>query len=229
MDKAVSTEARTRRLGTSRYRSTLAWYLIGTVVVFGLVALGVTSDNPSPYYNKMDTTPWWSPLNVLVSAFFALIIPLPHVLISCVFKSKRNLDSVLTVFRGWYKFLLGFFMLGMLAGLLNSRVHAQLSGLEYELPQNSQVDGFRLVFACGHLVRRLDGDDAGSKIHGFAVSRMVGKVPTDAGHQLIMEAGAFTKYIADFYGSNVAAIVQSKAELCSQARVFFPDLPRTES
>jgi len=58
---------------------------------------------------------------------------------------------------------------------------------------------------------------------------MVGKVSADAGHQLIMEAGAFTKHIADFYGSNVAAIAQSKAELCSQARAFLPDLPHTES
>jgi hypothetical protein len=117
----------------------------------------------------------------------------------------------------------------MVAGLLNSRVHAQLANLEYELPRDSQVDGFRLVFACGNLVRRLDGDDAGSKIHGFAVSRMVGKVSTDTGHQLIMEAGAFTKYIADFYGSKMSAIAQSKTELCSQARVFFPDLPGTGS
>lgn len=69
MDKPVSTEARNRKLESSKYRSTLVWYLIGTAVVFGLVALGVTSDNPSPYYNEMDTTPWWSPLRVLVSAF----------------------------------------------------------------------------------------------------------------------------------------------------------------
>ena len=57
---------------------------------------------------------------------------------------------------------------------------------------------------------------------------MVGKVSTSGGHQLIMEAGAFTKYISDFYGSDRSAIVQSKDELCLQARAFFPDLPDTQ-
>jgi len=228
MNARASTEAFTKKLVASSYRSTLAWYLIGTAAIFSLAVLGVTSDNPPSYYNNTDATPWWAPLNILVSALFALIIPLPHILISCAFKSKRNWDAVLMIFRGWYKFLFGFLLLGMVAGLLNSRVHAQLSSLEYELPKDSQADGFRLVFACGNLVRRLDGDDAGSKIHGLAISRMTGKVSADTSYQLIMEAGAFTKYIADFYGSKVSAIAQSKTELCSQARVFFPDLPSTE-
>ena len=38
-------------------KKTLIWYLIGTVVIFWISALGATSDNPSPYYNELDTTP----------------------------------------------------------------------------------------------------------------------------------------------------------------------------
>jgi hypothetical protein len=227
MDETVAAEQLIVSKGSSKYRITLIWYLIGVSVVFWLVALGVTSETPSPYYNETDTTPWWSPVNLFFSAIFALMIPLPHTLIATAFRSKRNWDSVLAIFRGWYKFTLGLFLIGMVVGLFTSRTHAQLSNLEYELPQSTQVDGFRLVFACGNLVKRLAGDSAGSAIHGFAVSRMVGKVPTETGHQLIKEAGAFTTYVSDFYGGNTPAIAQAKTELCSQAQVFFSDLPKT--
>lgn len=34
-------------------KKTAIWYLIATAMIFGLSVLGVTSDNPSPYYNQM--------------------------------------------------------------------------------------------------------------------------------------------------------------------------------
>jgi hypothetical protein len=100
-------------------KKTAIWYLIGIAVIFGLSALGVTSDNPSPYYNKMETTPWWSPVRLLFAALFALLIPLPNVLIACLFRSKRNWASILKIFRGWYIGMVIIFIVVGLIGLIN--------------------------------------------------------------------------------------------------------------
>ena len=116
-----------------------------------------------------------------------------------------------------------------IASLICSSAHAQLASLEYVLPQESQVDKFRLIFACGNLVRRLDGDDAGAKIHGYAVSRMASeKLRQEDGHQLIMEAGAFSKYVVTYYADDFSAVRASRTELCTQAKAMSPDLPYIE-
>lgn len=52
---------------------------------------------------------------MLISAFFALLIPLPNVFIACLFKSKRNWTSVIKIFRGWY---IGMAVLALAIGLV---------------------------------------------------------------------------------------------------------------
>lgn len=209
-----------------RIKATLVWYLIGSLVVFALMAIGSLPSEQPTIYNASDTTPWWSPVRVLGALIFALIIPLPHVLISLFFMGSRNVGSVLRVFRGWYKALLTFLVIGALAGLFNSFARAQLAPLEFQLPQNTDEDAFRLAFACGNLVRRLDGDERSSKIHGYSVSRMSqAKISTEDGHRIIMEAAAFSKYVAEHYDGNAHALEQSRSELCSIAKRLLPDLP----
>ena len=63
----------------------------------------------------MDTTPWWSPVRMLIAAFFALLVPFPNVFIACLFRSKRNWASVLKIYRGWY---IGMAVLALAFGLV---------------------------------------------------------------------------------------------------------------
>lgn len=112
-------DEQTTESGDSTYRATIIWYVLGVAAVFVLMAFGVTSENHT-YYNASDTSHWWSPVKLIFAAIFALVIPLPHALIALAFKSKRNLASVLRIFRGWYKFLLGFVLLGTLATVVTS-------------------------------------------------------------------------------------------------------------
>lgn len=91
------------------------WYLIVFSVVLGLSALGITSEDPPSYYNKMSHTSWWSPVNVLFVALFTLLIPVPNVLIACLFRTKRNLASILRIYRNWY---IGIAVLSGVIGLI---------------------------------------------------------------------------------------------------------------
>ena len=207
-------------------RKTSFWYIIGCIVMFGLIVLGVTSEDPSSYYNNTDTTPWWSPINIIGACIFSLLIPLPNAIVAALFKRFRNLSSMLKIYRRWYQFLFALFLVGLASMLISTNSLAQLSNLEYELPTESKTDGYRLAFACGNLVRRIDGENASSKIHGFAVSRMVqDSVPEEDGQKLIMEAAAFSNYIAEFYNDNYSALNYTKHELCNEAKSLLSELP----
>lgn len=169
----------------------------------------------------------WLMLKKIISAYlFAFIIPLPHALISVVAKKTRNSFSVSRIYRGWYMVLVAFLVFGTLSTFVTLTARASSSEMEYALPQSTKVDGFRLIFACGNLVRRLSGDELASKIHGFAVANMVSeKLALEEGNKLINEAGAFTKYAADFYANDRGGLEKTKLELCAQAKSFFPNLP----
>lgn len=210
----------------TRLKATLIWYLIASLVVLGLIAMGSAPSDKPTIYNASDTTPWWSPVRVFGSMVYALIIPLPHVVISLFFKGSRNVVSVLRVFRGWYKALLAFFVIGVFAAGGSPFVRAQLASLEFQLPQNTEQDAFRVAFACGNLARRLDGEEVSSKIHGYLVSRMSqSDISGEEGIRIIKEAGAFSKYIVEHYSGNRQALAQSRRELCLIAKKQLPDLP----
>jgi hypothetical protein len=113
----MEVEPRAARKKYIGLRKTAIWWLISSVALSGLWVLGVTSDNPAPYVNWSDTTPWWSRPHegILIGSFFALVIPLPNVLIACLFRSKRTWASVLKIYRGWY---IGMSVLALASGLM---------------------------------------------------------------------------------------------------------------
>jgi len=126
----------------------------------------------------------------------------------------------------WSRKLTPLFLSSLVALVLNTSVFAQLSDLEFELPNDTKIDGYRLAFTCGSLVRRIDGELDSVKIHGFAVSRMVqDSVSQEEGQKLIREAGAFSNYIVKYYASNHSELNLTKKELCFQAKVLLPGLP----
>lgn len=98
----MQAEPQATEMNFIRLKKTAIWYLIVTAAILGLSALGATSENPSSYFNNSDTTPWWSPVRILFSATFALLIPVPHILIACLFRKKRNWVTILNIYRGWY-------------------------------------------------------------------------------------------------------------------------------
>lgn len=130
MDKVVDAEYSSGISSKIGLKKTFIWYLIGTLVVLWLVATGSGSDGSPSYYNHSDDTPWWSPARVLGSALLALVIPLPHILIACLFKSRRNSMSLLRICRGWYQALLAFCLAGSLASLVNKNSRENVSAFE---------------------------------------------------------------------------------------------------
>ena len=206
-------------------KDTMVWFLLGSLAVLWVMTVGA-SPRHQPYLDILLEEHWLVLEKFIGACLFSFIIPLPHALISLATKKMRNRFSVSRIYRGWYMALVAFVALGVLAAGVTSTARASSSEMEYELPQSTKVDGFRLAFACGNLVRRLSGDEAASKIHGFAVANMVSeKLALEEGSKLINEAGAFTKYAADFYADDRDSVEKTRLELCSQAKLFFPNLP----
>lgn len=52
--------------------------------------------------------------------FFALLLPLPHVLIALAFKSMRTWSSVAKIYRGWHKGLVTLCVVGFFAEMANN-------------------------------------------------------------------------------------------------------------
>ncbi|WP_339461312.1 hypothetical protein [Pseudomonas sp. EA_105y_Pfl2_R69] len=118
-------------------KATVAWYVLGSVAVLWLLAVGESPRNKS-HFEILAAGGWLELGNIIVACLFAIIIPLPHVLISLTAKKMRNRFSVSRIYRGWYMVLVTFVVLGALAAGVNSTALAVSSKMEYEFPQASR-------------------------------------------------------------------------------------------
>lgn len=57
---------------------------------------------------------------ILGGLFFALLLPLPHVIIALAFKNMRNWSSIAKIYRGWHKGLVILCVVGFFAEIANN-------------------------------------------------------------------------------------------------------------
>ena len=137
MNEACRLDTETIKMQIFPLKSTVAWYLLGSVAVLWLLAVGESPDNQS-HFEILVNGGWLELGNIIAACLFATIIPLPHVLISLTAKRMRNRFSVSRIYRGWYMVLVAFVVLASLAAGLNSTALAASSKMEYGLPQASR-------------------------------------------------------------------------------------------
>lgn len=86
------------------HRIAIGWYLLCAAVVFGFIASGGNCKSGGIVYCYGDARDyWWHPTKVIFSLFFALFLPLPHILVAILFKSNRNIASILSICRKWHR------------------------------------------------------------------------------------------------------------------------------
>ncbi len=108
---------------SSAFKHTIVWYFIGSAAVFYI----------SNEENRQGLASAW-----FFALLFALIIPLPHALIACAFKTKRNKMSLLRIYRGWYIALFVFLIVTSIATLFNTIALEEYSNMGYEAPQEEK-------------------------------------------------------------------------------------------
>jgi hypothetical protein len=84
------------------------WYFLGSLATIYLIIQG--------------NTPGSTASHILGGFFIALLLPLPHALITLAFKSMRSWRSIFKIYRGWYKALVIFCLIGYFAQLFNTYV-----------------------------------------------------------------------------------------------------------
>lgn len=102
-------------------QSGLLWFLLCTAMVLGLMAAG--SDCGGIVYCYGDSRDyWWHPTKVIGSLAFALLLPLPHILVSLFFRPKRNLAAILHIAKSWHK-IVGLLLAGLIGfGFLSAQL-----------------------------------------------------------------------------------------------------------
>ncbi len=91
------------------------WYAALTILIIFLMAYGHGDPSPRVYLHGDERDNWWYPPKIIVVLLFTAVIPIPHVLISLLFESKRSLLSVFSIVKRWYQSLIALFAL-FLAG-----------------------------------------------------------------------------------------------------------------
>ena len=97
----------------------IGWYLLCGAVIFGFTASGGNCVSGGIVYCYGDARDyWWHPSKVIFSFVFALLLPLPNILLSMLFKAKRNVNSVVAIAKQWHRAFALFFGLLLLVGFL---------------------------------------------------------------------------------------------------------------
>ncbi len=120
------------------------WFLLCTTMIFSLMAAG--NDCGGIVYCYGDSRDyWWHPTKVIGSLAFALLLPLPHILVSLFFRSKRNLAAILHIAKGWHKIvgllLAGLVGFGFLSAQLSKSNERKLHA-EVAVERSEQIRGY---------------------------------------------------------------------------------------
>lgn len=86
-----------------RLKEVIKWYLFCVAAIFIFMASGGECKSGGIVYCYGDERDyWWHYSKVIFSFFFALILPIPNILISIFFKNNRSLDNILKIIKKWH-------------------------------------------------------------------------------------------------------------------------------
>jgi hypothetical protein len=103
----------TNRIGDVKIWPTIGWFLLCSVEFFILVAsAGDCKPGGIVYCYGDERDNWWYQDKIIFSFIFVFLLPLPHILLSMLFKTKRNVKSVFDVAKQWHR------AFGVILGLL---------------------------------------------------------------------------------------------------------------
>ena len=103
----------------------IGWCLLCTAVIFVLIAnAGDCKPGGIVYCYGDDRDYWWHPTKFIGALIFALLLPLPHILLSLFFKGRRSLYSVASIAKRWHRafgVIVGILaVVGLLAGRMTA-------------------------------------------------------------------------------------------------------------
>lgn len=102
-------------------KKTILWYVISVIVFLGLSVLVVISNNDLSY-DEIGIFPWsWFLIKFFMSVCIPLVVPLPHLLISFIYRGRKDLGSSLKIIRGWLKaFVVAWLVFGVMGIVVDS-------------------------------------------------------------------------------------------------------------
>lgn len=117
------TDGINRQTARIEVKSMVGWYLLCVGVIFVLIASGGNCKPGGIVYCYEDSRDfWWHPSKILFAFFVPLLLPIPHVLISLLFKERRNIHSVAAITKKWHRgfvlIIVAILILAFLAGLI---------------------------------------------------------------------------------------------------------------
>lgn len=82
----------------------VAWYFLCAATIVGVMAVG--SDCGGIVYCYGDSRDlWWHPSKLIASLIFAILLPLPHILLALFSKKNRSAGAVARIARRWHKWV----------------------------------------------------------------------------------------------------------------------------
>ena len=230
----------------TRLQGTLWWYLLCAATIFGLMAAG--SECGGIVYCYGDSRDlWWHPTKILGSLVFALLLPIPHISVALLFKTKRNLAAILRIAKGWHKIvgllLAALIVLGFLSAQLGKanerRLNVGAANERVEQEDRSttgrgdkSVASFGVESAlisaitCASLKKKLGRVDDAVKINGYVIYKFTEiNTPQDVAQSMIFDAVGTANLIYAENHENRGRVQQIEHKYCSSAKEQLPDLP----
>lgn len=229
-----------------RHRATTGWFLLCSATIFGLIAIG--SECGGIVYCYGDARDyWWHPTKVIGSLFFALLLPLPHILIALIFKSKRNSDTILGICKNWHRgvglLIIGLFIAGyfstQMSGSIDKRMNldselvgtVELQKIDAGLISSPPVwsdseTALIQAIECASFKKKLGNVDEAVKINGYVIYKFTeNKIHQELSQKMIFEAiGKVNSFYAEHH-QDKATVKRMEKITCSSAKAQLADFP----
>lgn len=235
-----------------KYKATLAWYLVGSIVVFYLMIRGQGDASISNPANILLYAENLGIFGLAFSFVYVLLIPVPIILAMLFFKKRRNIASAFKVFRVFCMILLVLVVFGSASEIYNMKVRkalestatpatkpfdatqppvqlitksAALSAPAAEGSEYTTEDLLIFSISCASLTRSIDGDAKSAAIYGKTMAKMsLLGLSQEEGDKLIKRTVALTREQAQKYKSDASIIMDLRDDVCGSAKELIPDI-----
>lgn len=234
---------------TLRIQATIGWYLLCCVAILALKASGGECVRGGIVYCYGDTRDlWWHPTNLIGSLFFGLLIPLPHILIAMLYKSKRNLACILEINEKWHSgavllitvgLALEYFLLDEIGKSIDKKINyvseparngeyqkTDAERINSPLELNKREMALSLALECASFKKKLGNYDDAVKLNGYVIFQLTeSKIDQESSQKMIFSSiGKVNAFYAENY-QDLLSMKRMEGKVCSSAKAQLPDFP----